>query len=157
MKRKTLRLILWRDCPRSCENCVNKTLPPQPEFDGDFIGYDEIVLTGGEPLLSPMELFGWIHTIRRQTNAPIYVYTAIASPAMLSELVRLVDGVTLTIHEKSQYRNVIGVTERLIAEGLTDKSLRLNSFVDVSFPPDIEQIWKYDRREFIVDCPIPEN
>ena len=154
---KTLRLILWRDCPRSCENCVNRTLPPQEKFGGYYDGYDEIVLTGGEPLLYPDRLFSYIAEIRQQTDAPIYVYTAMASVPLILSLLEVVDGVTLTIHERGAYRNVPKLTEEIMRVGYEDKSLRLNSFVYIPISKEIDKVWKWSVRDYDPDCQVPEN
>ena len=50
--KKTARVIITYDCPRDCQSCCNKHIGdvPQVKFE-DLLSYEEIVITGGEPML----------------------------------------------------------------------------------------------------------
>lgn len=55
----------------------------------DYTPYRLIMLTGGEPMLYPEIIREAIAAIRRQTNVPIYLYTAM--PEQLDALMPLLD------------------------------------------------------------------
>lgn len=160
---KTLRLLITKDCNRNCAGCCNK----QWDLDklpivGSFDEFDEIILTGGEPLLNYKRLFGIIEEIRSQTKAPIYVYTAKVRPYVdfLSLLLK-VDGVTLTLHESKDFTSLAVLNQVLVylPDFTEKKSLRLNIFKEVEVPKDTDlSFWKVKSDiEWIENCPLPEN
>lgn len=73
----------------------------------DYTPYRLIMLTGGEPMLYPEIIREAIAAIRRQTNVPIYLYTAM--PEQLDALMPLLDGVTVTLHtpEDTRYSSLL--------------------------------------------------
>ena len=165
MNRK-LRLILWSDCLRSCPGCCNKDwdVDNLPVCDS-YYGYDEIILTGGEPMLYPKKLCAAIHSIRKVTIAPvrvpIYVYTADVTNLLLAQVVAVMsDGLTVTLHEQSDVADFIkfasALDEHSAAKGL---SLRVNVFAGVDLDPDaFPSYWKVkDGIEWIDNCPLPKG
>jgi len=170
MNKKTLRLIYTPKCNRSCPGCCNKdfdlpNLPSPTHFK-----YDEIFITGGEPMLFYKELVGFIKAIRFVSDAKIYVYTAFCSDAsLLIKLLDIVDGITLTLHEErdwGMFQQFEFVT-RERPEIFEGKSMRLNIFNEVApdeslnmffFMNKTEERWKVKRNiEWIVNCPLPPN
>lgn len=104
--KKTLRLIFTSKCNRSCHWCCNKDfdLPnlPRPKH----FNYDEIFITGGEPLLFLDEVIGFIKAIRLVSKAKVFIYTAYQSAFSSHELLRAIkhsDGITLTLHEQRDW------------------------------------------------------
>ena len=98
---KKLRLLFTHECNRACKMCSNKywdvnNLPTVEHFN-----YDEILITGGEPLLFIQRLIGLITAIRVVSDAKIYVYTAWTGFVDLNNLLKYVDGIALTFHEKN--------------------------------------------------------
>ena len=74
---KKLRLLLFKQCNRNCEGCCNKDWNLEsPPIEIDFSSYDEVCLTGGEPMLNWSLIFKITTHIRSQGNAKVYVYTA---------------------------------------------------------------------------------
>lgn len=162
--KKTLRLIYTPICNRSCEGCCNKDfdLPNLPR--PDHFNYDEIFITGGEPLLFVDEVLGFIKALRLITKAKIYIYTAYLSGHGAGDFLRIlkaVDGITLTLHEPrdwqlfQQLQSVIN----LRPEVTHDKSLRLNVFKGIETDIDlIPNYWRIkDNIEWIKNCPLPPN
>ena len=162
--KKTLRLIYTPVCNRNCDGCCNKDfdLPNLPR--PDHFNYDEIFITGGEPLLFLDEVIGFIKALRLITKAKIYVYTAYLSANSATDffhLLKHVDGITLTLHEIRDwhlFQRLQSVINR--QPEITDgKSLRLNIFK--GFETDIDLIPNYwrvkDNIEWIKNCPLPEN
>ncbi len=158
---KKLRLLLTDQCDRDCPGCCNKDwdLDSLPIVES-FVGYDEIMITGGEPLMRPYTLFTVIGEIRRQTVMPIYLYTARTSDIQLfRSVLDLVDGVCVTLHD-----NYDAVTFKLLMEQSAmqtmkkTKSLRLNAFRGI----DVRRLdvsgWTVKRdMEWIKNCPLPEG
>lgn len=56
------------------------------------------MLTGGEPMLRPDVIRSAVSDIRAQTDAPVYLYTAMTHG--LDDILPIIDGLTLTIHEE---------------------------------------------------------
>ena len=95
MTKDKLRLLLLDDCNRNCPGCCNRDWDLQAlPLCQDYTPYRLIMLTGGEPMLYPEIIREAIAAIRRQTNVPIYLYTAM--PEQLDMLMPLLDGVTVT-------------------------------------------------------------
>jgi hypothetical protein len=70
----------------------------------ELLGYEEIILTGGEPMLYLMELNDFVVALRNiGYKGNIYLYTAtvnISSPGVM-RLLRDIDGITYTIHAEA--------------------------------------------------------
>jgi len=122
----------------------------------DYTGYDQILLTGGEPMLAPDLIERVISDIHKQTECPIYLYTAYVRdvPAVLRILHQL-DGLTLTLHEQSDVEPWLEL-DKVVP--WTTKSLRLNVFEGVDL--SAYDTWRWDVKDhiqWIPDCPLPEG
>jgi len=160
--KKTLRLLVTDECPRSCEGCCNKdydlpNLPITKRFD-----YKEIIITGGEPLKFPGKLFELIKGLRLVTDAKIYVYTAnMSSFTNVAHLISITDGITVTLHDKNDSELFTRFNEFArkvkFLSNMPDKSLRLNVFKGISYK-NTDSLWKVkDNIEWIENCPLPDN
>lgn len=172
---KKLRLLVTKDCPRNCEGCCNKdwNLDNLPVAD-DLRGYSEIIITGGEPLMSYKidklnHMLREIHD-RKDITAKVYVYTA--NPKHILLCLPYVDGITLTLHDQSDVAEFEWMNRFLPTlkienpqSGPTPKyrpySYRLNIFKGVTLlTPDSDYLEKWrikDNIEWIKDCPLPED
>ena len=164
---KTLRLIVTEKCHRNCEGCCNKqwdikALPVCRSFEG----YDEIILTGGEPLRFRENLIALVQSIKRQTESPVYIYTAFLDSEM-EVLVALcfADGITLTLHEMEDIEPFLDLNDLLLSTNVKmhrGKSLRLNVFRGVDrelykYEADLS-LWEIkDSIVWLEDCPLPDN
>ncbi len=158
--KKTLRLLLFEDCNRSCEGCCNKQwdLSKLPVVK-DFTPYDEIILTGGEPMLHP-EIVDTVSSFIRLINptAKIILYTAMTTTfSTLIHTLKKIDGLTVTLHDQQDVIPFL-LFDDLIDDDLRySKSLRLNIFsgVHVMILPDM---WKEKENiEWLENCPLPDN
>ena len=154
---KTLRLLITEKCNRNCPKCCNKqfgikTLPVCYSFKN----YKEIILTGGEPMLSPSSVRFLINSIRKESQSPIYMYTAKVDDiqAVLSVLFFL-DGITVTIHEEKNWDLFFKLNDML--PNSCRKSLRLNVFKNCNLRSyDQFNKWKVkDSIEWLDECPLP--
>ncbi len=157
--KKTLRLLLFEDCNRSCEGCCNKQwdLNNLPVVN-DFTPYDEIILTGGEPMLKHQLVRDTIHFIRKTNqHAKIIMYTAMTTmPHTLAGILYRLDGLTVTLHNQDD------VLPWVLFDSITrtiGKSLRLNVFDEVDLSDyQIPEFWQIkDNIEWLEDCPLPDN
>lgn len=158
-KARKLRLVLWPNCPRSCEGCCNK----QFDLAGleecySYAGYDEILLTGGEPLMFPNAVCVVIDQIRRVHSGPIYVYTAKTDP--VDEVLKVLDkadGLCVSLHAPSDVVKFADLQAAFGSCGLPNgKSLRLNVFhtADIS-RCDVRGWVVKDQIEWLDPCPLP--
>ena len=154
-----LRLLLFEKCDRNCEGCCNKDwdLNALPTIT-DFWEYDEVLLTGGEPLLEPFRVISIAKRIKAQApRAKIVLYTAkIDNWKDVLCVLHYVDGLTVTLHDQSdvyafQFLNSI-------LKGLKhSKSLRLNIFKNIDVGVSLG-MWKVkDDISWIKDCPLPKD
>lgn len=155
---KKLRLLLFSECDRSCLGCCNKDwdLTVLPECT-DYSGYDEIILTGGEPLLHPDLVYRTIHEIHAQTEALIYLYTAkVNEPSVFIKTLNIVDGITLTLHSRKDVELFKVLNGLLLQTQLPNKSLRLNVFSGISLTGTDLSLWTVKKNiKWIKDCPLP--
>lgn len=167
---RKLRLLVTTECPNKCPMCCNNSwdfskLPVVKHFD-----YDEIMITGGEPLLFEGKLSNLIISIKGihpilypGEQAPkIYVYTSRCSMYGLFNI-WLADGFVLTPHNKQDVEFFIQFNDFLLNSKIKEdrqKSYRLNLFKDIKemLPEDINlSLWKVKDMEWIKDCPVPEG
>jgi len=159
-----LRLLLTTDCNRDCPGCCNKDwdLSRLP-IVSSYTGYDEIMITGGEPLLELDKLYSTILHIREQNLAcKIYVYTAL-QPINIMAIISVlgyIDGLRFTLHEQL---DVMPFEElvRIIALATTyaqTKSLSVNIFRGIKYNREKLIGWTIkDNIVWIKDCPLPKG
>jgi len=154
-----LRLILTKVCNRRCAGCCNKDwdLDSLPVCDS-YEGFSEFLLTGGEPLLFPEIVFKTVKAIRKQSQSPIYLYTAYSKNILLfNAMLQLVDGITLTLHSKSDIYH-FSLLNQLLENCCDGKNMRLNVFDGIDLTGINLSRWKVkDHITWIKDCPLPEG
>jgi len=100
---KSLRLLVTKKCLLHCKYCSNQYIQPVIIFNFECLNmYDNIIITGGEPLLFPESLLKLIHNIRSVNfNIPIYLYTSIFNPSTANKnILTLLSGITFTVHNR---------------------------------------------------------
>jgi len=163
-KKYKLRLLLFTECKRHCAGCCNNyyDLSGLPVANS-YKGYDEILLTGGEPLLHPKIIYRTIADIRRQNKqAKIYLYTALVKRKEIVDMIlSLIDGIVITLHEQSDVKDFVEFMCYFYSSGLnvSGKSLRLNVFDGVVLPKYLNLTnWKVRyNMQWIKNCPLPEG
>ena len=103
---KRCRLIFTEECNRNCPGCCNK----QYNFNGcaswDWDRAEEwsmVLITGGEPMLFPNELYAFLMRTGAGSilKPPHILYTADCHDLpILIKLLKLLNGLTLTLHEQ---------------------------------------------------------
>jgi hypothetical protein len=154
---KKLRLILFEKCNRSCAGCCNKgfDLAALP-ICTDLTSWDEIYLTGGEPMLEPGLIRGVISKIPMRTK--VYLYTAKVDDVKATlDVLGALDGMTLTLHEQRDVAPFLALNMELLATAY-EWSLRLNVFDGVQLPDLDLSLWQVKAgKVWVKDCPIPEG
>lgn len=102
---KKLRLLLTTKCPNKCPMCCNNSWDFSELPVVDRWNYEQIMFTGGEPLLMLNKLCDLADSVRSITStmgidSKIYVYTAICDWNKLRTILKHVDGIVLTPHSK---------------------------------------------------------
>jgi hypothetical protein len=143
----------------------------------DRLDYDEISITGGEPLLAEFgyKTFDLVDSIKniQQTmgllESKFYLYTSYFDDVTLIICSDNFDGICLTPHKKVDIDKFININAKMLElkkRGNTSDnfnfncSLRLNLFADMKalLPKDIDlSLWKVKEMEWIKDCPVPEG
>ncbi len=161
-----LRLLLFEECNRKCKGCCNKDwdLKALSKINS-FRGFDEILLTGGEPMLYPQLVIDTIKRIRKENSTTkIYMYTA-HSRNLIKNLNILynLDGIVITLHNQQDVEPFIFFVNILQILGLfykkpSRKSLRVNIFKGININISKLTMWKVkNNMTWIKKCPLPEN
>lgn len=162
------RVIVTWDCNRDCDFCVNKDPKILAQVGtcgiADLKDYDQVILTGGEPLLYPKQLIAIIEQLREQTPAEkqqVILYSALHTPWMCRVVDRL-DGVHFALHTPLKPVDLKGFEyfQEMISlyEG-SDKTFRLYIEPRITYPITIVPS-RWDRVEvkpWLEECPLPEG
>lgn len=171
-KNKKLRLLVTTKCPNKRPLCCNNQFDFSKIPVVDRYDYDEISITGGEPLMSHLissQTYDIVSRIRRSNlsrgiKTTFYLYTAHFDIDDFERAMMFFDGIVLTPHKSKDVEDFIKLNEtllRLVENGvLLHCSLRLNLFADMKalLPKDIDlSLWKVKNMEWIENCPVPEG
>lgn len=129
--KKTARVIITYKCNRQCHGCCNSQPQEIREISNieRLAGYEEVVLTGGEPMLNPKELMGFIKKLKKQNkNQRIYLYTACMELDEHMKLLNMLDGVTVTLHAEATDEDIRGL--KYMSENLWGENVDLRLFID---------------------------
>ena len=109
------RLMVTKACGRDCSYCCNKydSILKGAVLVSDLVQLpddtQEIMITGGEPMLNPQRTIGIIKDLKRlYPKAKIFMYTALYDKAIY-DIIPLVDGIQYTIHEGADWAEVTGL------------------------------------------------
>ena len=153
---------MTKDCPKNCKLCCNKNfdlekLPIVQHFD-----YDEIIITGGEPFAEKTEkitesLINYLKFVEVNPNRKVFAYTAL--PFAVVGYHDILDGMTLSLHTKSDVNEFIWANMMLLSREDNLKSLRLKLFEGVTIPSDIDlSLWEVTKDvKWIENCPLPSD
>jgi hypothetical protein len=175
--RTKARFIIAETCNRSCDGCCNKG----PVFDKrvgisdlhDLLEFDEVMITGGEPMLDPTKVYDLARFIREHNpSITIYLYSSFYNRSIHSDwwyVLRQIDGLQYTLHypatpaDINAVYDISDIVSRLMVERFFSARLaidgRLLDTIDFSDIKDKNpNTWKEIRRmEWQTDCPLPEG
>ena len=130
--KKTARVIITSKCDRKCPGCCNSKLDytSLAKVIGGITAlkdYEEVVITGGEPMINPAQLYTVIKMLRKQNKRQkIYLYTACLTMDDHPVILKHLDGITVTVHAEAtdeDIRNLKYMSSNLYDEDL-DMRLR---------------------------------
>jgi pyruvate-formate lyase-activating enzyme len=158
------RLICTYKCKKDCSGCCNKNWQgPKPKEVTHF-NYRMVMITGGEPLLFPVQVLHLCAEIREKSEAKIILYTALSKvgESLLYLAYNYIDGMTLTLHQQEDVAPFLVLNREFLkfqSTKLKDKLLRLNIFKGITLPKDTDlSLWKIKKEiEWIKNCPLPEG
>ena len=108
------RLIVTRACNRQCAGCCNwnigKGIIPEPrrvELLEDLMRYEEVMITGGEPVLVPFLAHGIAANLRaRNYTGRILLYSATFERDFYERIAPYIDGIHFTLHAEATSRDI---------------------------------------------------
>ena len=172
---QTVRVIVTDECNRHCKGCCNNYLGEVDpvEFE-DLLKYDEIVITGGEPMMIAERVVEFVHRLRFSGfTGKIWLYTANSRRLdkywAVGLLIDDVDGMTYTIHNEplDRLRKDLADLRRLdkyLAEhdraGKSDRLYIDSRVYDEEYVKSLAYQWaeiKPLEWKENGDCPLPEN
>lgn len=157
---KILRLLVTKECNHNCSGCCNKQwdLDKLPIIT-DFSEYDEIIITGGEPMLFGNSVKTLADSIRLlYPNIKLILYTTKIHQAHWYCRQNF-DGITVTLHEQYDVEHFYNNYNLYFSA----ETLRLNVFENVTIPTRYKKLFKKhgwiikDNIKWIENCPLPEN
>ena len=102
--KKTARVIVTMVCNRNCPGCCNEAISKVASISDISIlsDYEEVVITGGEPMINPHTLLRFIKALRKQNKRQkIYLYTACLTMDDHPTILKYLDGITVTVHAEA--------------------------------------------------------
>lgn len=172
--KKIARVIVTYDCSRNCQKYCNQHIKDVPEVHfEDLLEYEELVITGGEPMLIGPRVVEMIHRLRAAGyKGLIWLYSADINVNRWPDIAVLkeVSGITYTFHYEYIQKDIMALkrlTEYLSAIDTSNMHNRLiidsrllNEFNWEDIIPGMGSDswdcirwleWKTD------ECPIPDN
>jgi organic radical activating enzyme len=159
---KKLRLLITTKCPNNCPLCCNKNFDLD-SLEGleDLTQYDEVSITGGEPMLINVDILTRFINLLSSMKKKVYLYTSIATIDTIDMgCFSALNGITLTLHSQKDLDNFIISNKRCLERKnpLRKVSLILKYFKGMELPKDIDlSMWKVKETEWVENCPLPEG
>lgn len=111
--KKTARVIVTFRCNRKCPGCCNLNLPEYRKVhtDEELMEYQEIVITGGEPMLIPGKTLEFINRMwDKGYRGKMYLYTSLWNNKGISkEILKELDGFTFTLHAECSDTDIMAL------------------------------------------------
>lgn len=91
--------------------------------------YEEVVITGGEPMINPAQLYTVIKMLRKQNKRQkIYLYTACLTMDDHPVILKHLDGITVTVHAEATDEDIRNL--KYMSSNLYDEDLDMRLFID---------------------------
>jgi MoaA/NifB/PqqE/SkfB family radical SAM enzyme len=126
------RVMVTKKCNRNCKGCCNEQEGfldiEKVSSVTDLLKYEEIIITGGEPMLIAEKVLHFVESLREEHcySGKIYLYTALYNTYLhrfYDNLFRYIDGLHFSIHAEAGDQEIIELKE---FSGLLPKSGRLS-------------------------------
>ena len=129
----TARIIVTYKCNRNCPGCCNTHDNSVRKIKdiSELLKYDEIVITGGEPMLIKKDVIRLLLLLRSRGFAgKIYMYTAFFEDDTYSDiLLDRLNGITFSIHAEATENDIV-VFKQLSNIIATKSHLNSRLFID---------------------------
>ena len=129
--KKTTRVIVTLACDRNCSGCCNETIGKVASISDISIlsDYEEVVITGGEPMINPHTLLRFIKALRKQNKRQkIYLYTACLTMDDHPVILKYLDGITVTVHAETTDEDIRNL--KYMSDNLYGEELDMRLFID---------------------------
>jgi organic radical activating enzyme len=129
--KRTARVIVTYQCDRNCPGCCNSKLFNVPKISNisELRDYEEVVLTGGEPMLFANSLLNFIKKLKRQNRGQkIFLYTAYLRMDEHIKILNKLDGITVTLHAEATEDDIRNL--KYMSENLYGEDLDMRLFID---------------------------
>ena len=162
---KIARLIITLDCNRKCSYCCNtpKVLDSATRIDSlsALKDYDEICITGGEPLLYPNKVIKISKALKTYKNR-IYLYTAISNDLRRVMDDGCIDGVHFTLHESGNIIDFYNIQSIAETDDCYHNDISFRAFILKNVPYSTimisPNVWaRLEIKDWIKDCLLPKN
>ena len=164
---KVARVILTLDCRRDCEDCANtqEMLASAQEISSylDLDEFEEVCITGGEPILEPRKVLDFASGVKSGRNAwkDVYVYLSDWDDInQVADVLRVVDGMHYTIHKDSSLMDMSKfVVFQDLARSFPDRSFRLFIHPECGLTiPLVTDVWsRVEMKPWVKGCPLPAD
>lgn len=156
-------------CYNNCPLCCNKQFDMNAIPVVDRWDYDEIMITGGDPMLYPNRLEDLLESIRWITSemgrdTKLYLYTSRVAWDKLDRFIKhkYIDGIVLAPHSTDDLKYFRKVNFELLQKTKygydIDCSLILKVFPETKDAlPENLKVWKVKETQWIENCPLPEG
>lgn len=172
------RVIVTKRCNRKCKGCCNDYLGIVDKVSfRDLFKYEEIILTGGEPMLISERVVELIHRLKFEGyQGKIWLYTAnsrrLGKYWAVEMLLDEVDGITYTVHyskKEEKLRIDLSDLRRLdqyfannafSREGKSDRLYIDSRIYSQEYVDSLKYKWEEVRSlewKENGDCPLPEG
>lgn len=132
--KKTARVIVTFGCNRKCPGCCNSQLPEYRTVhsDEELMKYQEIVITGGEPMLVPGKVLEFINRMwDKGYRGKMYLYTSLWNGKGISkEILKELDGFTFTLHAECTDADIIALKNLSNSGILQNRDFRSRLIID---------------------------
>lgn len=143
---RVARVVVTWDCNRKCKGCCNTyqriTCHTQPLFKiEDLESFDEICITGGEPLIDIERTVNIIRTIKWvYPDKKVYLYCSWFNsyyPSVMTFVLAITDGIQYSLHHPltdADRCNLKIIQDMMAGKGYKNKSFRLNIDSRINVP-----------------------
>jgi hypothetical protein len=173
------RLVVTMACNRHCYNCCNQEEVFEERQSlknlDDLLDYDEIMITGGEPMLIADKVLTLIQYLRdKDYKGKVYLYSAYYDKEWLDEhfprkftrILRSIDGFQFTVHNEATDKEITQLKQLCDHYALKEENQRLSLRLSI----DARLYERYDfsnidfsswgvvrKLKWLDNCPLPKG
>jgi organic radical activating enzyme len=152
----TARVIVTYKCHRNCPECVNTAHPREtvPVLERqDLKQFDEVVITGGEPLLFPEKVQDLANVLKR-----VILYTAVPDWDALESVAGYIEAVTISLRNDDDVSRFNDYAESWALDDLPNKRVRVY-YENLRRMPNLYRGYSFKMCQWkpAAECHLPVN